>query len=62
MKITIEIDTENSAFEDDFDGEIKRIAIEGIKGMMFEDNQRNQQFSYGRDLNGNSVASFEVTE
>jgi hypothetical protein len=52
MKIIISFDTENASFEDDFDGEIKRVLKQAENYLT--DYSNNENLS---DINGNKIGN-----
>lgn len=58
MYIGIEFETNNSAFEEDFEGEIKRILTQAEKKIV---STKNQSFNL-KDVNGNAVGKVSIYE
>lgn len=56
MKVVINIKTDNAAFENDPEGEVKRILIQAVRDTVTGNRDGNL-----RDSNGNKVGTFIVT-
>jgi hypothetical protein len=56
MKVVINIKTDNAAFEDDPEAEVKRILIQAVMDTATGNREGNL-----RDSNGNKVGTFIVT-
>jgi len=57
-KVEIHIETENSAFAEDMEGEVSRIVQEAA--MLLGDNVVHQAGRSFKDVNGNTVAYIEI--
>jgi len=57
MKITVEIKTDNAAFEDRYEHQMREI-IDQLSFMLIS----GRKIGYLRDINGNNVGIFEVKE
>lgn len=62
MKLSITIETDNAAFEDDFHGEVKRVLDSVNSKLELVDNPKTQIFGAVLfDSNGNRVGNATIT-
>lgn len=59
MDITITINTDNAAFEDDYAREVERILLDVARRIKHEGREAGASFSL-RDINGNTVGKVVV--
>ena len=62
MKVTIEFNTENDAFVEDFSGEVRRLLSQARKIVTKHESHESPLFKKLLDVNGNSVGKVEIED